>query len=266
MFNLAPRVYALYTIEENGKTYPVQLLNFISGEKKKSLEKYEQIKKLGEEYGFLPAHTDLIADNDFIGDMLIDFQGYRFGKDFEEKMKDVYRAGLHGKVYYQRIEELGLNKGPRHTQDRIGYLKLADLDLKGKKVLDLGCAGGSFTRAAVDLGASRAVGMDNDISIKAAKFMNNYLGYFNNDYEVMDLKSDDWSCEEFDVVFYISVFLQIGIPKQLKKAKMMVIEHNGYEERSQDKLGRPWTDWFSKINFVGRAKDHGNKAIYHLWK
>ena len=266
MFGFAPRVYALYIIEQEGKKYPVQLVDFLEGDTSKSLENYEEMKKLGEEYGFFPCHTDLIADNDFIGGKLIDFQGFRYKPDFEEKMKDIYRAGIHGKIYYQRIEQLGLNKGPRHTEDRAGYLKLADLDLKGKKILDLGCAGGSFTRSAIDLGASRAIGMDNESSIRSAKYIANYLGYFNNDYIVKDLKSKDWSVEEYDVVFYISVFLQIGIPKQLEKAKMMVIEHNGYEERSQDKLGKPWTDWFSKIKFVGRALDHGNKSIFHCFK
>ena len=266
MNGFAPRVYALFTIEQEGKKYPVQLIDYIEGERKKLPYICGVLDKLGTEYGFLTAHTDLIADSDFIGNQLIDFQGFRFDKNIEEKMKDIYRVGLHGKIYYQRIEKLGLNKGPRHTEDRIGYLKLADLDLKGKSVLDLGCAGGAFTRSAVDLGASRTLGMDNESSIRSAKYIANYLGYFNNDYQVIDLKSDAWSCEEYDVVFYISVFLQIGIPRQLMYAKQMVIEHNGYEERSQDKLGKPWTDWFRKIEFVGRAKDHGNKAIYHLWK
>ena len=138
MLNYAPRVYALFTVTQNDKRYPVQLVDFISGERKRDLKKYEEMKNLGDEYGFLPCHIDLTRDNDFIDGQLIDFQGFRFDKNFKQELTiRVAELGRYGDYHYQSIPELGLKPHPRDTLKRIEYMKLATIEWKRKKLLDI---------------------------------------------------------------------------------------------------------------------------------
>ena len=49
------------------------------------------------------------------------------------------------------------------------YLK--SLDLKGKRVLDIGCRDGLFSFAAESMGAAEVVGIDNDIGKPVTDFL-----------------------------------------------------------------------------------------------
>ena len=71
-----------------------------------------------------------------------------------------------------------MHGGPRDSERRIKELGLDQIDFKNKTVWDVGCAGGFFTRYAIDRGAKRVIGFDNEATVNAARNMANYLGYF----------------------------------------------------------------------------------------
>ena len=65
---------------------------------------------------------------------------------------------------------------------------------------------------------------------------------------------------------FLSMNYHVGIPDWIRHFDQVIFEDNGRETRHEKVLRRPWTDWFSQIKFVGIAKDHGMKSIYHLSK
>jgi 2-polyprenyl-3-methyl-5-hydroxy-6-metoxy-1,4-benzoquinol methylase len=270
---LAPKVYALDSVILDGKRYPCQIVEEEEvahdwwnghGIDDDALLIYEQVKALGEKYGFSAVNDDA-NKRDATGSKLLDFQTFSFHEPYYDFVRKSYiQDGKYGKVYYQDVPELDLKGGPRKSLDRIKTLALDKIDFEGKSVLDIGCAGGFFCRHAFDKGASYVRGVDMVQPIEAARNLANYLGKFGIDYEVADLSKgyDD----EFDVVLFLSLIFHIKIPEAVKKAKCVVFEDNSRENRHNKILGKPWTDWFSKIEHVGVATDHGDKSIYHLRK
>lgn len=231
---LAPRVYDIGFIDDK----PCQITE-------KGDIKFD--KSLGEKYGF---NEDL-----------------KFYKSYEEFVTiTYYEYGKYGKVYYQNVPELGIKGGPRKSLDRISYMQLNKIDFKDKSVLDIGCAGGFFCRYADDQGASKVRGVDMERPAYAAKHMANFIGNFNIDYEVADLSKGYSTKKPFDIVFFLSMIFHINVPDAVKNAKMVVYEDNGKLTKNKKILGKPWTTWFSKIEFIGEGKDHGDKSIYHLYK
>ena len=271
---LAPKVYSLDKVIFEGKTYPCQIVeelpikgNFWDGygDEKYALHIYEQVKSLGEKYGFGVVEKEDVNNRDAIGSKLVDFQTFNFKEPYEEFVRNSYiRDGKYGKVYYQNVPELGLSGGPRKSLERIETLALDRIDFKDKSVLDIGCAGGFFCRYALDQGAAYVRGVDMMQPIEAARNLANHLGKFAIDYEVVDL--DKGYDEEFDIVFFLSLIFHVDVPEAVKKAKVLVFEDNSKGNRHKKELGKPWTDWFSKIEHVGVATDHGDKSIYHLRK
>ncbi|MBC8392850.1 MAG: DUF1698 domain-containing protein, partial [Deltaproteobacteria bacterium] len=83
----------------------------------------------------------------------------------------------HGKnrVKWGRIEE---------------YIK--EIDVKGKRVLDVGCNEGFFSLKLAQMGAREVVGIDADaLRIKKANYVCNVLGAVNVKYDVVDVFSDE---------------------------------------------------------------------------
>jgi SAM-dependent methyltransferase len=226
----------------------------------------EATDSVGKEFGFA-RETGKISIYDFIDGKLIDPQIYAFIKPYEEIVKDMYiNLGRYGKVYYQNVPEIGLTGGPRNCALRAKELGLDNIDFTDKVVLDVGCAGGYFTRYAIDRGAGKAIGIDLKEPIEAARHLANYLGYFNNDYEVVNIKEQDYSSEGKDIIFFLSMNMHVGIPHYVLEAPFVVFEDNGEETRKLDQLGEPWTSHFKDIKFIGRNTEHGMKPIYHLSK
>ncbi len=266
MYNYAPRVYALFTVTQNEKKYPVQLVEFIEGEQKKDLDRYDEMSKLGDEYGFLPCHTDLTRDNDFIGGKLIDFQGFRFDKNFKQETTiKIAELGRYGNYHYQSVPELGLRPHPRDTTKRIDYMNLKGIDFKGKSVLDVGCSNGVFCNYAVENGAKTVLGIDLEKPVLASKLLSNYLGHFNIDYWERDLKIEITPFFKFDIVFFLSMNLHVGFPKWIKNAtkELLVFEENARASEFQPEF---WTEElkrdFKEVTQIGYAFDHGAKPIY----
>lgn len=271
---LAPKVFSLDKVIFEGKTYPVQIVEEVPtrgnwwdgyGDESDAQLIYDQIQSLGEKYGFKVVSKEDVNKRDAIGSKLIDFQTFCFHEPYDALVRKSYiQDGKYGKVYYQDVPELKLSGGPRKSVDRIKTLALDRIDFKDKSVLDIGCAGGFFCRHALDQGAGYVRGVDMLQPVEAARNLANHLGKFAIDYEVADLSKgyDD----EFDIVLFLSLIFHVDIPEAVKKAKVVVFEDNSKNNRHKKELGKPWTDWFSKIEHVGVATDHGNKSIYHLRK
>ena len=72
------------------------------------------------------------------------------------KIKDnLYTNGEEGLMQFQKVPLSVLRK----------------YNLKNKKVLDIGCRGGLFSFEAEKLGAKSILGIDNDLSLGATKFL-----------------------------------------------------------------------------------------------
>ncbi len=272
-YGLAPRVFALDSVILEGKRYPCQIVEEEEipekwweghGVHDDALLIYEQVKNLGERYGFATVNDDA-NKRDATGSKLLDFQTFEFTRPYRDFVRQTYiQEGKYGKVYYQDAPKLELSGGPRKSLDRIKMLALDKVDFSGKSVLDVGCAGGFFCRYADNQGAEYVRGVDMVQPIEAARNLANYLGQFAINYEVADLsKGYDG---EFDIVFFLSMIFHINVPEAVKKAKFLIFEDNSKDKRHEKQLGKPWTDWFSHIEHVGVATDHGDKSIYHLRK
>ena len=263
---LAPRVYALVTVSIGYKTYVAQLTDYVEGEAKTHDEAiliYDKVKEIAEKCGFKNEKPDC-SNRDLVAGMLVDFQTFYSTDRYKEVIKEIYiEQGRYGKVYYQNEPAIGLTGAPRKSPDRIKTLCLDEIDFKNKKVLDIGCAGGYFLRHAIDKGAVSATGLDLEMPVQAAKHLCNYLGYFNIDFLVRDLRETP-QVFSGDIAFLLSMNFHIEVPWWIRNFNMVVFEDNVAKDKRE--LGKPWTDWFSKIEFKGLATDHGNKPIYHLWK
>jgi SAM-dependent methyltransferase len=86
------------------------------------------------------------------------------------------------------------------------------LDLRGKRVLDIGCRDGLFSFEAERQGASRVVGIDNDLSRGAVELLIPTLGSRVEMYEmnVIDLTAAAFGT--FDVVFFAGVLYHLRYP------------------------------------------------------
>lgn len=274
MHGLAPKIYGLETVLLANRLSPVQVASYLSGRyanQDEAMVIYNDVKKLGEIYGFSTAKDDVSAD-DAIAGKLIDFQTFKFNKPYEETVREIYNNdGKYGKVYYQNVTELGLNGGPRQSDKRIEYMKLDTFNFTDKNVLDVGCAGGHFLRYADNRGAKRCLGVDVPKIINAAKHLNNLLGHFNIDFTstgedgAFDFQPRHYyGIEGFDVVFFLSMNMHIGLPDSVINAMnpgaFMFFEKNGRE--TDEAVEAMLKEKFEKVELLGRAEDHGNKPIY----
>jgi SAM-dependent methyltransferase len=89
---------------------------------------------------------------------------------------------------------------------------LKSLDLKGKHVLDIGCRDGLFSFAAERMGATRVIGIDNDLSRPAIEFL---IPFFNSKIKMEQMNLYDLRPEtfgSFDVVIFPGVLYHLRYP------------------------------------------------------
>ena len=89
---------------------------------------------------------------------------------------------------------------------------LRSLDLRGKRVLDIGCRDGLFCFEAEKMGASEIIGIDNDLSVAATEFL---IPYFNSKVKMVELNVYDLLPEtfgKFDVVIFAGVLYHLRYP------------------------------------------------------
>lgn len=113
----------------------------------------------------------------------------------------------------QLTENIKTQGNPVHVRAQNLCMKfLKSIDLKEKRVLDIGCRDGLFSFAAESMGASEIIGIDNDISKPAIEFL---IPFFNSQvkmYEMnlYELKATDFGL--FDVVIFPGVLYHLRYP------------------------------------------------------
>jgi hypothetical protein len=224
---VAPRVYDVGVINYKGKKYPYQVAEEIMPGATNGIQK-EEVRKTIEwykmYYGFEMEFDDTYRDDNWINGKLIDFQGFRLRKDYEELMYQRFMSNAKwAGNFYQDYKQL---HGWRNS-DRIAMLEKAELNLKNKRVLDIGCSGGQFSRWASDRGAYEVHGVDLPEVIEVTREVSNYDRYFNIDWTGIDLNEKDLNARNVDVIFFLSMTRHVGLKSWLFEAPTVVYEHNG---------------------------------------
>jgi hypothetical protein len=268
--NISPRVYAVFEAKLGKRRVGCQLTEFVEGNATREMQDchamYANLNEMGKVYGF-KAWKDILNHEDIINGKFVDPQPFAFEiEPYQKYTQSIYRnKGRYGKIYYQDEPAIGLTNSPRKSEDRIKYMALDSVSFGNKVVWDVGCAGGYFCRYASENGAKRVVGLDMKEPLEAAFHVGNYLNYFNIDYVECNLKGGiPIDIPKADIAFFLSMNLHVGNLEQLKDVPLVIFEDNSRDKRNETSPGKPWTDWFNKITFVGRGKDHGNKSCYFL--
>jgi SAM-dependent methyltransferase len=104
---------------------------------------------------------------------------------------------------------------------------IRDLDLRGKRVLDIGCRDGLFSFEAEKRGANRVVGIDNDLSRGAVELLIPSLRsrVEMREMNVIDLTTTAFG--SFDVVFFVGVLYHLRYPFYGLKKVSDVLEDGG---------------------------------------
>ena len=102
------------------------------------------------------------------------------------------------------------------------------LDLKDKRVLDVGCRDGLFSFAAERMGAAEVIGIDNDLSVPATEFL---IPFFKSKVKMEKMNLYDLKPESFglfDVVIFPGVLYHLRYPFWGLKAIRDVLKPGGY--------------------------------------
>jgi 2-polyprenyl-3-methyl-5-hydroxy-6-metoxy-1,4-benzoquinol methylase len=105
---------------------------------------------------------------------------------------------------------------------------LQSLDLKGKRVLDIGCRDGLFSFAAESMGAAEVIGIDNDLSVPATEFL---IPFFKSKVRMEQRNLYDVTPStygKFDVVIFPGVLYHLRYPFWGLRAIRDVINVGGH--------------------------------------
>ena len=232
--NLAPRVYSVIGLKWQGNIYPAFVVDdlgesndFVSFEDRHKI--IDQIKVIGEEYGFTMRFEDIGQSGNFMKGKFVDFQSFEFLPEYRDKLIERYKKNaVWSENTYQSVPELGI-EGYRDNERRVELMQLDTIDLWQKNVVDVGCSGGFYSRYAESRGAKRILGLDLPSVAKSAFEISNYLCGFNIDFTGNEIKRDiDYKFGFVpDVIFYLSVYRYFGYAPFLKQAQTVIYEHNG---------------------------------------
>lgn len=272
-YGFAPRVYALVIINFKGRQYLAQLTDYMDGKVMEEVEDkrdlYEKIKKSLALHDFLPPLQDVNSENVLSGKW-VDWQG--------AKPKDCYAENLVKRVeknayfiegtHYQTQPEIGL-KGFRDSEQRVKDLKLEDLDLQDKTVLDVGCCGGYFCNYVASRGAKRVVGIDIPRNAGISRELSNWLGNWNIDYIPHEIGKDEdiknlAGIEKFDLVLYLAVNWYLGFPDWLFNiSDTIIVEKNGKEDEITDaSVKKILVSKCSTVEQIGNRSDFDKQPIF----
>jgi SAM-dependent methyltransferase len=128
---------------------------------------------------------------------------------------EILQAISRYKFYHiiQLTDKISTPGNPNFVQAQNLCMKyLKSLDLKGKRVLDIGCRDGLFSFAAESMGVQEVVGIDNDLSKPATEFL---IPFFKSKIKMVgknlyDLKLDDFGL--FDTVIFPGVLYHLRYP------------------------------------------------------
>ena len=104
---------------------------------------------------------------------------------------------------------------------------LRTLDLKGKRVLDIGCRDGLFCFEAEKLGAAEVIGIDSDVSAGAVEFLIPFFGSRVRMHELNVFDLTPGTFGKFDVVLFPGVLYHLRYPVWALKLVRDVIADDG---------------------------------------
>lgn len=297
LHGLAPRVYEIVRVRVGIDHFWGQVQDDLGGEFVASHEDafpvYESVKKLGEQYGFKNAKDD-VSREDVINGKLVDFNTFHWEDDYLDKLAKTYtQYAKYGKKHYHDLKELGVTGAPRRNEQRVAEMCLDKVDFSGKHVVDLGCAGGWFTRYAKRRGARQVVGLDYIDCVGSDPIIASYLAAFvadqhDNLYYYFDLSKPNASlldltgtgdaqigCREgqvpaelkWDVVLFLSMTYHVGVPDLLASCtkELCVVEDNSKNRDAKEKLDK----MFRRVELKGYTTDRGEKyklPVYYCYR
>jgi len=269
-YGLAPRVFDIILIPFNEGFYPALVTEYLEGPTDAPYDRFKtylRIENLCSTLGITPCFPDFVGDNSF-SKKWVDFQGFSFKEDYEERLKQrAQKTLLWSNNFYQSIEELRLD-GFRKTPQRIGDLRLNDLEIEGKTFLDVGCSGGAFCNFLKRKGATTVVGVDIPSIAETAHEISTYLGYFGIEYIGADLTLARWvethtpKYKPFDTVLYLSMYRHIGYPDYIDQLvkHLLIFETNG--DKPDEEIETMLQNKFKEVKIVGAATEFDNRLIY----
>jgi len=278
IYDIAPRVYALFIFEQNGKKYLAQLTDDLGEHKimQEGLKAKDMVNEIFSRIIEVCRKHRIIFFKDgrgknIVKDKWVDFQGFSFEKDYQQNLiKRIDKiANWHPPKNYQTISAVNL-QGRRNTEERIIKLGLDEIDFKGKTVLDIGCSAGVFCHYAYDKGAKKVVGLDLPERAKIASELAYYLGYFNNDYYGVNLKKETYESlskkigiDKFDIVLFLSMSYHVGYPDYIYKFCKELLVYEGNARDNDKECMIKIAEDFDKIIKKGHTTDLSKRPI--LW-
>lgn len=125
----------------------------------------------------------------------------------------------------ENLSTLG-DSGPVPIQN-VALKALRELDIKDKRVLDIGCRDGLFSFEAERMGAKEVIGIDNNLSLGAVNLL---IPYFNSSVKMYELNVVDLTPETFgmfDVVLFPGVLYHLRYPFWALKRIKDVLQEGG---------------------------------------
>jgi SAM-dependent methyltransferase len=269
LHDLAPRVYGLVKVKCHGQQYWAQIVDDMGNDfvptHGAAEPVYYKVKTVGTVYGFHNGKDD-VSMWDVVGGKLVDFNTFHYNteapKSHAQIIVDKYHElARYGKCVYHPVPELGITTSPRKNEDRVRLMGLDKIDFKGKRVLDIGCAGGWFCRYAKDRGAKYVLGIDwPDVKdtnpVLASYLVANELGYWDIDFEDINLMEERVD-EQFDIVFYFSMTFHVGVIPWLSEVtkEVCIVEDNSRGRNADPELKAQ----FSKVEYKAEVRDRGEE-------
>lgn len=128
--------------------------------------------------------------------------------------KELIKENIKKYNFYHRIElaENIITPGINRAQISKNLKEINKIDLKDKKVLDIGCRDGIYSFEAEKLGAKEIIGIDNDLSKAATEFL---IPYFKSkvkmfEKNLFDLRVSDFG--KFDVILFPGTLYHLRYP------------------------------------------------------
>jgi 2-polyprenyl-3-methyl-5-hydroxy-6-metoxy-1,4-benzoquinol methylase len=158
--------------------------------------------------------------------------GLSLAMDEQRIMTDAeIREAMKAYKFYHIIpltETVSPPGNPAYVPTQQMFMKhLKSLDLKGKRVLDVGCRDGLFSFAAEKMGAAEVVGIDHDLSKPATEFL---IPYFKSQVHMFEKNLYDLKAQElglFDVILFPGVLYHLRYPFWGLKVLREMVKPNG---------------------------------------
>ena len=142
----------------------------------------------------------------------------------EDLLKQIKKYDFYHRIRLnERIVTPGINRAQIHKNLKA----IKELDLKGKKILDIGCRDGIYSFEAENMGAKEIIGIDNDISKPAVEFL---IPFFNSKVKMVEMNLFDLKPESFgmfDVIIFPGTLYHLRYPFQALKIVANVLKENG---------------------------------------